>query len=88
MARNGQILVISEFPRHIEYDFPDEQDQSMIGSPERVKSFFNKKMKILVKNGQILATNGQILVISEFFRHEKYNFFEEKHIGTTFIPKI
>ena len=45
-------------------------------------------MSILVKNGQILATNGQILVISEFSRHIEYNFLEEKHIRTTFIPKI
>ena len=45
-------------------------------------------MSILVKNGQILATNGQILVISGFSRHKEYNFLEEKHIRTTFIPKI
>ena len=45
-------------------------------------------MSIFVKNGQILATNGQILVISEYFWHKKYNFLEEKHIRTTFIPKI
>ena len=53
----------------------------MIGSPERVKSFFNKKMKILVKN-------GQILVISEFSRHIEYDFLEEKHIRNIFHTKI
>ena len=95
LGTNGKILAILEFSQTIHLFFWKNTSKLVPrANLRKFRAVFGiyrsktLKMSILVKNGQILARNGQILVISEFSRHIEYNFFEEKHIRTTFIPKI
>ena len=97
LAKNGQILVlngqnfaISEFSRHIQYDFLKEDHKKNFHIKIRKihSGVWNLKAKNLQncqfwpKDDQILATNGKILVISEFSWHIHYEFLKGDHKGS------
>ena len=87
LAQNGQILAISEFSQHKEYNFLKDHHKTCFHMKNydklqpRLEDIGQKdqKMGILAKDGQILAQNGQILAISEFSRQIEYNFLKEHH---------
>ena len=78
MATNGQILAISEFSRHIHYDFLKEDHKGSFHTKNyenlyrRLEDIGQKhsKMAILAKNGQILTIFGHF-VGQKIFRPKK-----------------
>ena len=80
-AKNDKILTISEFSRHIEYDFLKEHHKTCfhIKNYENLQRRFedigqkDQKMAILAKNGQILTIFGQKVTNFEFStKNEKW----------------
>ena len=79
LATNGQILAISEFSRHINYDFLKEDHKGSLHTKNyeilqrRLEDIGQKhsKMAILAKNGQILTIFGHFGG-QKFFRPKKF----------------
>ena len=80
-------LAISEFSRHIHYDFLKE-DQRVVFIPKIMKIYSgvwkiqaknSKNCQFWPKNGQIFVLNGQNFAKSEFSWHIQYDFLKEDH---------
>ena len=81
---NGQNFAISEFSRHIEYDFLKENHKNNSHTKNQEDSqrgFGSYRSKTLksVNFGQKMALNGPNFAISEFSQHIEYDFLKEDH---------
>ena len=87
---HGQKIAISQFSRHIEYDFLKEDHKKNFHTKNQENSQRHlevigpktknlKNCQFSPKNGQILVLNGQNSAISEFSRHIEYDFLKEDH---------
>ena len=80
---HGQKFAISEFSRHIEYDFLKEDHKNNFHT--KIRKIHSGLWKLKAKNlqnCQFWQKNGQILAISEFSRHIHYDFLKEDHKGS------
>ena len=80
----GQKFAISEFSRHIEYDFLREANKNNFHTKNQEDSqwrleVIGPKISKLALNGQNFAIPWPKLPISEFFRHIEYDFLKEDH---------
>ena len=95
LARNGQILAISEFSRHIHYDFLQEDHKGSFHTKNyenfqrRLEDIGQKhsKIAILAKNGQVL-TFLAILGVKIFFDRKNFWWSSKSYGDTTSCKKL
>ena len=84
---HGQKFAISEYSRHVEYDFLKEDhkknfhSKNQEGSQRHLEVIGQKisNCQFWPKNGQILVLNRQNFALSEYSQHIEYDFLKENH---------
>ena len=90
---HGQKFAISEFSRHMEYDFLKEDHKNNFHTKNQEVSqlcleVIGQKLSKLSILPKILVLNCQNFAISEFSRHIEYDFLKEDHKNNFHTKKL